>query len=334
MAHRLSAMKESPAMFKHILVPLDGSERAERAAYLAGSIARATGSQLLFLRVVDVPVHVGPYFEPPPAVLAPIEDDVTRAAEYLERLSHQDAFADVAVETMALEGPVAATILEVAVSEGADLVLLCSHGSRTTIQWALGSVAQKLARHACVPTLVLRAEGPVPQVGDQERTLHRALVALDGSSFAERALVPAADLIEGLAYPGQAELHLMRVVVWPEQQQTTSTEEHSLRAQLVAGATSYLRATAERLEQDMLAGRSVRVSWSVAVEPDSAAALIAAEAEPGERAGQPRYDFVAMATHGRSGIQRWALGSVTERILHASHVPLLIIPPASEVATP
>ncbi len=40
--------------------------------------------------------------------------------------------------------------------------------------------------------------------------------------------------------------------------------------------------------------------------------------------GQPRYDYLAMATHGRGGLQRWALGSITERVLQSTQLPLLI----------
>jgi nucleotide-binding universal stress UspA family protein len=47
------------------------------------------------------------------------------------------------------------------------------------------------------------------------------------------------------------------------------------------------------------------------------AILKAAEAVPG-------HDIIAMATHGRGGLQRWALGSITERVLHATHLPLII----------
>ena len=62
------------------------------------------------------------------------------------------------------------------------------------------------------------------------------------------------------------------------------------------------------------------------VDADIAAAIIQVAEQSDILDGKP-YGFIAMATHGRGGVQRWALGSVTERVLGATKVPLLIIRP-------
>lgn len=323
-------------MFKRILVPLDGSQRAERAAYIAERLARATGSEVLFTRVVDVPIRPGPAFELPPLVLSPIEDNLATAQEYLSRFAHRPDFADSDVDTIALEGPVAATVLEMALSENVDLIIMCSHGRTGASRWPLGSVAQKLARRAPVPILVLREGGSLPGITSATRRVRpHALVALDGSTFSEYSIAPAVSLASGLAFPDRAEIDLVHIVPHAaERGEGEPSERHRLRLQ---DATAYLTTLAERIEQEWPVECRPAVQISVMVQQDIAGTLIdkasgkhQAATTPAEHS--PEYDFVAMATHGRSGWQRMMLGSVTERVLHAVRVPLLIVPPASRAS--
>lgn len=327
-------------MFKRILVPLDGSQRAERAAYVAERLARATGSEVLFTRVVDVPVRLGQSIEMPQIVLAPIEDNLETAQEYLSRFAHRPDFADSDVEIMALEGPVATTLLETAVAESADLIIMCSHGRTGASRWPLGSVAQKLARRSPVPILVLREGGSLPGITSAtQRIRPHALVALDGSPFSERALAPAVNLAVGLAFPDRAELHLIHVIAHTAEQRAEEAArvERERYEPAIQDATAYLRALAERAMRETPAECRPVVEVSVLLQRDVAGALIdhaagrhQAGAPPAEH--RPDYDFVAMATHGRGGWQRLMLGSVTERVLHAIRVPLLIVPPESRAS--
>jgi nucleotide-binding universal stress UspA family protein len=194
----------------------------------------------------------------------------------------------------------------------------------------VGSVAQKIARHAAVPTLVLRSDGPnlMSATGDGKRSM-RALAPLDGSPEAETALEPAARLVAALAAPGQGALHLLHVVQLEDTTDTAPNAKQSLQDE----AEMYLRGVAERLTRAPLAGLSLMVTWSVICDPDAASAIIgAAEGEAanaGDRASAPPYDLIAMASHGRSGYELWAMGSVTERVLHTSALPLLIVSPAT-----
>jgi len=66
------------------------------------------------------------------------------------------------------------------------------------------------------------------------------------------------------------------------------------------------------------------VTWSVIGASDVAESLMCV-AEEGEKPASDGYDLIAIATHGRSGLARWALGSVTERILGATNLPLFIV---------
>jgi nucleotide-binding universal stress UspA family protein len=328
--------KGAKTMFKRILVPLDGSEPAERAIPVAARLARATGGSITFLRVVTAAIDAAwSMLEAPTLMQHTLDTEQTRAMDYLTQLATMQELAGVEIHTRVLSGVPAQHILAVAHTEQIDLIVLCSHGYSGMTRWTLGSVAEKVARSAPIPVLVLCEGGPVPASPHPDATRPlRALVALDGSVLAKAALEPAASLIAALAAPAQGALHLVRVVkpVNPESEEKDPEErEHFLHK-----AKTYLSTTAEHLCEGLVAPAvadlTLPVSWSVAVDTDVAEAIIrvAENGEDAEGAGVfGGCDVIAMATHGRSGIQRWAMGSITERVLHATKLPLLIVRPAT-----
>jgi nucleotide-binding universal stress UspA family protein len=104
---------------------------------------------------------------------------------------------------------------------------------------------------------------------------------------------------------------------------------------MVHEAKSYLSSTTQQLQEGLvapaIAAQKLSVTWSIAVDTDPAEALVRV-AENGEDAqGAGVFggcDVIVMATHGRSGLQHWAMGSVTEGVLKATRLPLLIVRPA------
>jgi nucleotide-binding universal stress UspA family protein len=207
----------------------------------------------------------------------------------------------------------------------------------------------KAIHHSPVPILVLRSDGPgsAQALPDAERPLC-ALVPLDGSPLAEMALVPAAHLVAALSAPAAGALHVFEVIDPVYVGTTYGTEHGRLVPQdrathdaIQADARSYLRAIAGRCNEGELAALGLQVTWSVREDWD-VATTICQVAERGEekenvegKGAFERCDAICMATHGRGGFQRWMLGSITERVLHATRVPLLIVPPhmAEEPAT-
>ncbi len=129
-----------------------------------------------------------------------------------------------------------------------DLIVMCSHGRTGFKRWTLGSVAQKVARHSPLPVLLLRERSPesIDLQADRTHAL-RALVALDGSSFAEAALMPAAHLITALASPGQGALHLAQVVNLPPDGDKVDYEKpgSDMREQAMQEAANYLSTVTE-----------------------------------------------------------------------------------------
>lgn len=305
-------------MFKQILVPLDGSTRAEQALPVAARLALASGGSVVLLRVAKPPIDYGGGFTQAPLLTEQIiETELDNADNYLKTVATSATLAGITIKTEAMFGQPLQDILTVAESRRVDLIVICSHGRTGLMRWALGSVAQGLAHQSSVPLLVLREDGRVPALSRMDITQPLcALVALDGSPFAETALAPAANLVAALAAPGEGVLHLTLV-------DTEIGEEVRERAKV------YLVAVAERLQQT-LKGLNLSITWSLLRDADVAGAIIdiAAHGESGAKAGRFNgCDLIAMSTHGRSGLERLMMGSITERVLHSTKLPMLIVRP-------
>lgn len=315
-------------MYKRILVPLDGSPRAESAVPIAARIARASGGSVLLLRVVTIPVEVETE-KKPSEVYSQVAFDkgVADTKSYLEGVAQSEILKGVKTEIAAVTGAIAPSILSAIQNLHADLVVMCSHGYTGFKRWALGSVAQKLAPHSLVPVLVLRDGGTVPTTATQQPM--RVFVPLDGSPLSESALEPATQLVTALAPSAQKAIHLLRVVDIPSSygKFRSSVDEHydtGVRAEAKREYETYLGTVARRFTEGDLAPYNLAVTASVPINMDVAEAIVQA-AEQGESAERAGYDLIVMATHGRGGVGRWVLGSVAERVLHATKVPLLIV---------
>jgi len=321
-------------MFQHILVPLDGSARAERALAVAARLARANHGTVTLLRVVPVPIDYAAYMVPSATYIQEmIDTDLTQATSYLDQVAQSPILKDIPVEKQALFGSAADAILSMAQSSGGDLIVVCSHGYTGLTRWALGSVAEKIAHHAQMPVLILREGGPIPASPHLDGSQpFCALVPLDGSTLAKAAIEPAAELIAALAAPAKAKLHFVRVVASPSAH--TKGVEREEREQRLQRAKTFLKTTVQHIREGLVAPvvkqLGLTTSWSVAADTDVAGAIIRA-AENGENiegAGVfGTCDLIAIATHGRGGLQRWTLGSITERVLHATKLPVLIVRP-------
>ncbi len=315
-------------MFKTILVPLDGSTRAEQALPVAARIARNSGGSIVLLRVVTAPIDFAwSLMESPTVMQEAIDEDIAKAKEYLTSITALAVLDGISIKTEVLPGNPALTIFPVAHSSHADLIVMCSHGETGFKRWMLGSVSQKVARHSPIPVLILRegAGGPTNLHPEGTRSV-RVMVTVDGSPFAEAALTPAAYLSASLSAPAQGELHIAQVLRIPNFTRGTSPEVDKV----IADTQEYLKRVEKQFNEGELASLNLSVTSSVSIETDIAGALISlaedgAEGENGEQV--ERCDVIVMATHGRGGLQRWVLGSVTERVLSATRLPLLIVRP-------
>lgn len=314
-------------MFKRILVPLDGSARAESALPVAARIARASGGGIVLVQVVNMLMEYGPYLgQAGIFTQETMEIELEAAETYLRRVA--DKLHGVETKVEAIYGAPALAILSVVHEQHADLVVICSHGHTGFKRWVLGSVAQKVVQHSAVPVLVLHEGGPIPAAslaGAGQPV--RAIVALDGSALAKEVLLPTAELVSALSAPARGSLHLTRVVKLPMHGQGKELDP-IVREQALHKATTYLSSVVDLLGDGPLGKLNLSITWSVTCDEDAAHGLIKL-AEDGDAAG--RYDLIALATHGRGGLQRWALGSVTGRVINSTKLPLMIVRPHQDV---
>src|SRR5207237_5911401 len=152
----------SISMFKRILVPLDGSGRAERALPIAARMARACGGSILLVRVVSTEPAALPSVPTKPNLIQTVgEADRMLAESYLAGWASSDLLPGLSVQIQVPVGLIPPSIIAVATENHADIIVMCSHGyTGGKHWWMLGSVAAKMARFAQIPVATLREGRP------------------------------------------------------------------------------------------------------------------------------------------------------------------------------
>ncbi len=303
-------------MYRSILVPVDGSTFAEHAVPWARLIARLADAELMLILVHETPLLSNA--EAGPLVQLERWDMEHRRSEqtYLHVLAERVAEeAGRPVGQVLTEGPDVVTALEQRIrDQGADLVVMTTHG-RAGLQRAwLGSVADGLIRRARCPVLLIRPTSDEISHGAEARPFRRILVALDGSEIAEAALPHA----RSLARLCGARLTLLRVVAPPAAisspyipHQTLLNREELDRRQEQARA--YLDARVAQLMDEGPLDADTRVSL------DYHAAHGILQAAQDEDA-----DLIVTGSHGRGAISRLVMGSVADKVVRAAEVPVLV----------
>lgn len=162
-------------MIKRVLVPLDGSELAERALVVVGDLAESLSATVIIARVVPPPV-AGRFYAP--HLLERLEEAQTQEAEaYLASTAGRLLQDRLSVETRLLRGEVAPALIAQAMRDRCDLIAITSHGLSGLGSQVFGSVAQKLLYAAPCPVLVVRSV-PEELQREEEREAGAADVAL------------------------------------------------------------------------------------------------------------------------------------------------------------
>jgi nucleotide-binding universal stress UspA family protein len=291
-------------MYSKILVPLDGSTLSEGVLPYVRSLARAMKVPVEFLRVNDTTqptayppsMHFGEYFEKVKASFS----GITEVRHILE-LGHP-----------------AGMIVDLAAEHPGTLIAMATHGYSGAQRWLLGSVAEKVLHGAKNDLLIVRtAEGHT----SGEAPLKTLLVPLDGSEEAEKALSSASDLATRLPSKVVLVRVLTRFYFAPPETVVpvigmNIPDPKELRAQDKAEASQYL---ADKVEQ--LRAQGVAQVSSVLIDGGAEGAA----ADIIDLAGKTPDNLVIMSTHGRSGVGRWLIGSVVERVVRHASGPVLVI---------
>jgi nucleotide-binding universal stress UspA family protein len=306
-----------PHPLNHILVPLDGSRLAETTLRIAIALAERTGGHVTLLHILE---------RNAPATIHG-ERHLTSAGEaeaYLNGAASRfaDAGLPVAIHTHPNpEGDVAASIASHAAEMGADLVILCAHGSGGLRGWFSGAIAQRVIRQTTTPILLVR---PVAEGAAVPFAPSGILVALDGSAEGELAL-PAAT---AFARTFGARIALAMVVATLG----TVAGDRVATARLTPTATSAvldLESDEARIYLDRLRARlgDEGSEARVLVGRGEAVHELIAESER-EHAG-----VIALATHGRTGLDALWSGSVGAKVVARTANPLLLVPAAGRGGT-
>lgn len=144
-------------MFRHILVALDGSDCAHKALDLAVNLAKEQGARCTVCTVVDVVRAAASMTFATGDIVNEWIATLNEDARHIERAAIEKyANSGVAIETVVLEGSPAAALIDVAKREGADLIVMGSHGRTGLKRLWLGSVAELVVQEATTPILIVR----------------------------------------------------------------------------------------------------------------------------------------------------------------------------------
>jgi nucleotide-binding universal stress UspA family protein len=320
-------------MFRRILVPLDGSRFAEAALPLAAHVAKSAGASLELASAFDaLPTMYatgadmgGPLQVDPMGAIPVTAGDLGESLRE-ERTTYLRGAARRVRESLGVEPAVALltgradrAVMDRVAETGTDLVVMATHGRGAMERAWLGSVADSLVRRLTVPVVLVRPEeGEAPEPLAAPRT-RRVLLALDGSELAETALDPATHLARALHVP----VALVRAVGGGVEIQSTylphaaqAHHEH-LEAER-RDAVAYLDDVAGRL-----AAADMEVTERLVREGPAARVVLDAADVEGR-------DLIAMATHGRGGLRRLVLGSVSDKVVRAATGPILLVRPPGD----
>lgn len=301
-----------------ILVPLDGSVFSEAALSYALALARSGPYDLTLLSVWEETESGGWHAIQPEAARRMEEQGVRYCETYLsivvKRLRQEAA---VAIDYQVRAGDPATEILLAAESLGANMIVMTTHGRSGITRWRRGSVADKVVHTATIPCLLVGPETAAPLTAPF--AIRRILVPLDGSPLSETALRPASDLAVRLG----ARITLLRAVPRVTPAVTidfTMVDVAGLDQQAEEAGEAYVNDTQKQLPKDLAVDTVVR-------RGDAARAIY-------DYLQEVKVDLVVMASHGRSGFSRWALGSVTEKVLHGRAPVLVIYPETARASVP
>jgi nucleotide-binding universal stress UspA family protein len=299
------------------MVPVDGSAFSRTAVFQGLRLAKKDGARLRLVRVASMPI-----FHPAQDTVAHDGTAWTERDDILGQLyqlaAECRASADVDVTTTVEEGPVADALRGHALRHKVDLIVMATHARGGLARVFLGSIADSLIRGTDIPVLVVRPPSLATEMTDG-CCFKRILIALDGSTLAERSLKSALHLakLEG------AEVCLLRIV--PEEKNIPAGELQAsigpARARDVQDALWYVSGV-----RILLSEGDVCVRTAVLVADDIAAAII-------DYSETQNIDVIAIATHGRGGLARAAIGSVADRLVRGASISVLAIHPEKVAET-
>ena len=283
-----------------IVIPLDGSTLSEQALDVGESLARILDGTIELVHVVD------------PAQAPDEAASRHNAEDYLSRIAAKLA-AEFPVTCRVLTGNPEEQLLANLQHAPRTIVAMSTHGRSGLQRLLFGSVADQVIRDVAIPVAVVRDKTNFTPA------IRHLLVPLDGSDHAATALPAAMSLTDH-----ERTLGIVRVLDSSHTHENLALKYGSIWSdsdlvnEMAVDAERNARATQEEIAVRLRAA-GYHTSWEVRSGHASDEIIRVAETTGA--------DLIVMATHGLGGVRRWAFGSVTDEVIHQSHVPVLVIPP-------
>lgn len=286
-------------MFDEILFPTDGSDGAAAALDHVLELAERHESTVHVINVADTTrdslTHISG--EVVDALEERGEDIVQQAADRVRNRRLE-------VVTEILQGEPNQTIVEYADSREIDLIILPTHGRRGLKRYLLGSTTERVVRRSNVPVLTLRPAA----AKDSQYPYEDVLVPTDGSAGAKEALSIGVDV----TLAGEALLHLLSVIT------TTSlgvdVRSDIMKRELEASAEHILEEAAEFATDAGVESPRESVEYGASIHK-----VILSYIDDHD------IDLVVVGTHGRTGLERYMIGSVTDYLIRTAPIPVLTV---------
>lgn len=297
-------------MYTRMLIPLDGSKTAENVLPYGRILARTFQIPVELMEVLDIAGMASHVAAEKARRLDTVVTEGERSSEqYLKKIA--SSFSGVNVRCTVERGRPEDVIVEKAAADKTTLIAMATHGRSGMSRWLLGSIAEKVLRAATNPLLLVRANEEALTEG--EAVLRSIIVPLDGSELAESVL-PTAVKFARLLNVGMV---LFRTYELPASayygRENYLPNYEELKNRVKEQAQDYLDKRIEAIKAEGVQ----RVS-SVLIEGSGPNEII-------DYARKTPNALITMCTHGRSGVKRWVLGSVTEKVVRHSGDPVLVM---------
>ena len=297
-------------MYTRMLIPLDGSKTAENVLPYGRILARAFQIPAELMEILDIAGMTSHVAGEKARHLDTFVTEGERSSEqYLQKIA--GSFSDVNVRCTVEKGRPEDVIIEKAAADKTTLIAMATHGRSGMSRWLLGSIAEKVLRATTNSLLLVRANEKASTEG--EAVLRSIIVPLDGSELAESVLPTAVKFARLLnigmvlfrAYELPASAYYGRENYLPNYEE--------LKNRVKEQAQDYLDKRIEAIKAD-----GVQTVSSVLSEGPGPNEII-------DYARKSPNALITMCTHGRSGVKRWVLGSVTEKVVRHSGDPVLVM---------
>lgn len=295
----MSHWREEKVSIRDVVVLLDGSDFAAQALPWARAVSGASGANI--------------------TLLSSVKDQTPAQQEQFETVkSERDAYLRQEVEILNIQGfsanfAVCPSFIAQATKgyiteNNIDLVITSTRGKSGSQNWFTGGISRKLIHEIDIPILLVTAE---ECANDALPPIERVLVALDGSINSEQVLPYA----RAIALAFKCEIILISVPAVPRVQNYRAAADvvETIRAKAVANMQKFLEAVARSLREDGLSVRTL-----VAGSMPARTIVETAESEDA--------DMIMITSRGRGSLDYLMIGSVAQRIVENTEVPVFIVP--------